>query len=282
MKNLEEIKKYNNSILCEGSKDIFFKESGTYYLIINLTKDANINLNIENNVNINLYEFMIFTGNVNLNYTLTLKENSKLDIISSIASNNGKVNINAHTIIEENAYCNNMKLLTLASEVNYYSNNILKGKKAKNEDYQLIINGSKTNQVYDFIVNHQSLETISNMRNFAICKDKSTIKINTDGIINNGMKESNINQKTKGILLSQDSEIEANPILEIDEFDCLASHGAGIGAIDEEDLFYLMSRGLTRLEAETLIIEGFMNPIYAKVTDERIKEYINALVSSNL
>ena len=85
-----------------------------------------------------------------------------------------------------------------------------------------------------------------------------------------------MNQKSKGILLSKESAISANPLLQIDEYDCLASHGAGIGAIDEEDLFYLMSRGLTRSESEKLIIKGFINPI-----QENLKQFENVADKAN-
>ena len=112
--------------------------------------------------------------------------------------------------------------------------------------------------------------------------NESVLNINTNGIVLNGSKQSNISQKTKGILLSQESGISANPLLQIDEFDCLASHGAGIGAIDEEDLYYLMSRGLTKASSEKLIIGGFVNPIYEALPEGEIKEFVIKVVNKYL
>ncbi len=74
-------------------------------------------------------------------------------------------------------------------------------------------------------------------------------------------------------MLDETSQISANPWLVIDEYDCMASHGASIGAIDEEELYYLMSRGLTRENSERLIVEGFIHPFINELKDESVKSY---------
>ena len=84
------------------------------------------------------------------------------------------------------------------------------------------------------------------------------------------------------IILDLTSAISANPLLQIDEFDVEANHGASIGAIDDEDLYYLMSRGLTKTQSEQLIVTGYMNPIISKINDELIKNYIAHLIEKKL
>ncbi|MBI2654258.1 Fe-S cluster assembly protein SufD [Candidatus Woesearchaeota archaeon] len=68
------------------------------------------------------------------------------------------------------------------------------------------------------------------------------------------------------------------PSLKIDANDVRASHGATVGQIDEEHLFYLMARGLPRQEAERLIIEGFFEPIIQKIPSEELRERIREMV----
>ena len=68
------------------------------------------------------------------------------------------------------------------------------------------------------------------------------------------------------------------PSLKIDANDVKASHGATVGQIDEEHLFYLMSRGLSRDEAERLIIEGFFEPVIQKIPLEELRERIRGMV----
>ena len=91
-----------------------------------------------------------------------------------------------------------------------------------------------------------------------------------------------MHQKSKGIILDLTSTISASPLLEIDEFDCMASHGASIGAIDESDLFYLMSRGLPREQSQNLIINGFFNPYLSKLKDEGLIKYISEVIKGHI
>jgi Fe-S cluster assembly protein SufD len=64
----------------------------------------------------------------------------------------------------------------------------------------------------------------------------------------------------------------SSPNLKIDANDVKASHGATTGRVSEDELFYLMSRGLSKKEAESLIVEGFFNEVLSAISDDRIKE----------
>lgn len=68
------------------------------------------------------------------------------------------------------------------------------------------------------------------------------------------------------------------PSLKIDANDVKASHGATVGQINDEHLFYLMARGLSRSEAEQLIIEGFFEPVIQKIPSEELREKIRGMV----
>jgi|SRR5688572_1656041 len=73
-------------------------------------------------------------------------------------------------------------------------------------------------------------------------------------------------QKEETLLLSEYAEIDAVPMLEIGNQDVRCSHAATVGRIDAEKLFYLMSRGLDRASAETMLVEAFMEPYLAKLS----------------
>jgi Fe-S cluster assembly protein SufD len=68
------------------------------------------------------------------------------------------------------------------------------------------------------------------------------------------------------------------PSLKIDANDVKASHGATVGQINEEHMFYLMARGLSRAEAERLIVEGFFEPVIQKIPSEELREKIREMV----
>jgi Fe-S cluster assembly protein SufD len=66
------------------------------------------------------------------------------------------------------------------------------------------------------------------------------------------------------------------PVLEISANDVKASHGATSGQINEEQLYYLMSRGLTKKEALNIILKGFFESLLTKIEDEKIREKVTS------
>ena len=96
------------------------------------------------------------------------------------------------------------------------------------------------------------------------------------------MKKSIAHQKNNGIILAKKAQLHANPLLLIDEFDVEASHGAAIGKIDDEQLYYLMSRGLTLQEAEKLIISGFLTPVLTLLDSDALKNNFIKKVESKI
>jgi Fe-S cluster assembly protein SufD len=82
------------------------------------------------------------------------------------------------------------------------------------------------------------------------------------------------------LLLSKNSHIDSIPALEIAANEVKAYHGATVGAIDEEQLFYMTSRGIERQEAETMIALGFFEPAVARFPTEALRDEIrDALVA---
>ncbi len=72
-------------------------------------------------------------------------------------------------------------------------------------------------------------------------------------------------------MLSPKGRGDANPILLIDEDDVTAGHAASVGRVDPTQLYYLMSRGIPKTEAERLIIHGFLAPVVNEIPIERVK-----------
>lgn len=127
------------------------------------------------------------------------------------------------------------------------------------------------------LVTHNAKLTEGYIENYGVSNDRSSLIFEGIGKINKGMNQSVARQSNKGIVLGDVSRLEANPLLLIDEYDVVASHGAAIGKIDDEQLYYLMSRGLTLKNAERLIINGFLSPVLKLLSSE---ELINDFVQS--
>jgi Fe-S cluster assembly protein SufD len=144
-----------------------------------------------------------------------------------------------------------------------------------------IANGSSDIEITINFV-HQAKNTTAVMNNYGIAKDKSKIFYTGISRIEKGNSKTDSYQKTRGLNLSKDAKVIARPYLYIDEFDVIAGHGASIGSVSEDDLFYLMSRGLKKEEAEKMIINGFIRPIIDRVIDEPIKEKLIQIIDQRL
>lgn len=128
--------------------------------------------------------------------------------------------------------------------------------------------------ISNIMINHSAKETISLLETYAIAKDSSSLVLNNNAYIKNGMRQSDARQMTRGLNLSKNASVKAQPNLLIDEYDVVASHSATIGSIDKEELFYLMSRGLSETKAQEMVILGFIEPILGNIKSENIQQAI--------
>jgi Fe-S cluster assembly protein SufD len=83
---------------------------------------------------------------------------------------------------------------------------------------------------------------------------------------------------SNAVLLSQGAAMYNKPELEIFADDVACAHGATCGALDDELLFYLMSRGISKAEAESLMIESFVGAAIDDIAHEAIRDVLHGLV----
>ena len=105
---------------------------------------------------------------------------------------------------------------------------------------------------------------------------------NAIGKIENGATRANAVQESRVLMLSGDARGDANPILLIDEDDVTAGHAASVGRVDELQLYYLMSRGITKEEAERLIIHGFLEPVVSLLPIESVKKQLTHVIERKI
>lgn len=243
-----------------------------------------------------------------LNYNFLIKENVKANInhLYFKVANEIKTKVDilcedySHVMVKNimqcegqvtalvNAYCLSdayIKLDTLGlndKEASVYTNVYLVGENTDADLTNVLINSSSLTQNYQYKINHITHDSKSLTNNYGICKNSSNIVMDCHGIIKKNAKKTVLSQKSKGILLDMYSKMSAQPLLVIDENDVIANHGASIGAIDDNDLYYLMSRGLTREESEKLIVLAFINPYFRGLNDEKITGYLNKEIKKHL
>ncbi len=112
---------------------------------------------------------------------------------------------------------------------------------------------------------------------------RSVLDDHARGVFQGKVHVHRIAQKTDGyqlsnaILLSEKAEMDTKPELEIYADDVKCSHGATTGQLDEEPLFYLRSRGLSKSEARQLLIQAFVDEVADKIMDETIQMRVKGL-----
>jgi Fe-S cluster assembly protein SufD len=100
--------------------------------------------------------------------------------------------------------------------------------------------------------------------------------------VEEGAQKTNAYQENRNLLLSKTAHADSIPGLEIMANDVRCTHGATLGQVDREQLFYLMSRGLTRSEAERLIVRGFFQDVLDRVDLEPVREALAAALEARI
>ena len=213
------------------------------YIIVSDSLSSDVKINVNNNIKCNILLFSKTNSNINLNVVVNENANFNIDIISM---NNQSSDNYKFDLVGDFATVD-INLLSLAK------------------------NGKKD---FLFNVNHLAKETKSSITNNGISFDEGINNFKVVGSIKSNMKNSDVRQITKGLILSPTGACLAEPILLIDYYDVKAYHGATIGKISDDDLFYLMSRGLTKEESFMLIINGLLAPFVSRISDEAIKEEV--------
>jgi len=144
------------------------------------------------------------------------------------------------------------------------------------------IPGQKEAQEITVEVINAAPHTKANIVNYGIVKDDAKLIFNGTGHVPKGNKNADAQQETRILSLSKTAQATANPFLLIDEGEISAGHAAAIGQVDEEQIYYLMSRGMSKNDAKQLIVSGFLSKFIDEITDEKLKEEIAQLIDAKL
>lgn len=143
-------------------------------------------------------------------------------------------------------------------------------------DLKGLLRGSEEQSINNTVtIYHHAEHTSSNQYLKSLADAQASISIVSDVKIEQPAKQASANQLTKSLLLSEEAEILAKPILEVDQDDVQASHGASIGALDPEAVFFLQSRGISQHDAETILLQAFTNELVEQIEDKSLFSHSN-------
>ncbi|OGD87406.1 hypothetical protein A2870_01525 [Candidatus Curtissbacteria bacterium RIFCSPHIGHO2_01_FULL_41_11] len=142
---------------------------------------------------------------------------------------------------------------------------ILAGENASVEVVGLVLGKGDEVRALEAYITHAAPNTKSNVNVRAVLRGKSQFDFRGSVKIEKGAKGSDAYLRSDALLFDEAKMGDDTPALEILEPDVKAGHAATVGKVDEQMLFYLMSRGLSKKQAEKMLIEGFTKPILERI-----------------
>ena len=242
----------------------FDLEESSSIKIINFSDDDS-----EKNFINNLFNFNLDKNAILKNYKIDKKNNTniKYDYSSIIQKENS---ISETFIFSSGSdYVKNEVNCNLEGK---YSSAFINGIHllSKNKHHEI---RTKTNHLYENTKSYQLIKSVIDDSSKSVYQGKIYVDSKaqkTDGY-----------QLSKAILLNEQAEFNAKPELEIYADDVKCSHGSASGSLDEDSIFYLMSRGLDQKTAKELLINGFLLDVVEKITDDEIKKLIKKMIGLN-
>jgi len=244
---------------------------------------------------------------LNMRLDINLEEDTSLNVINISNENikNNFLNFRQKINIGKNSVLKNYSLdVNPTSNIKYSFKDIdldknshleyfilSKGSKFAKHDINCSLNNEYGSVVLNGIIDldkkrHHEIKTLIN-HNEENCKSyqliKSVLNENSKGVYQGKIYVNSKAQKTDGyqlsraLLLNENVEFNAKPELEIYADDVKCSHGSTSGNIDENSIFYLMSRGLSHAQSKRLLTNGFLNEVIEKITNEDVKSLVKNL-----
>ena len=248
------------------------------------SKNINLRLDFELNKDSSLRIVDLFNDTseknfLNIFYNFELKENAILKNYKVDKFENKNIKYSFNNIDQEKNSISETFILSSGS--NFVKNEIncnLKGKYSSAfVNGILSLNNDKHHEIRS-IINHLTENTKSYQLIKSVLENSSKAAYQGKIFVNSKAQKTDGYQLSKAILLNKDSEFNAKPELEIYADDVKCSHGSASGSLNEDSIFYLMSRGLSYQQSRELLINGFLLDVVEKITDSEIKNLIKNLI----
>lgn len=223
----------------------------------------------------------------------TEAQQAYLELLNTNLAANAQLDITTLQMMDQHAVTFTTRRTDLAkdSKVNWYSGlfgsmlsrykieYFLNGSGASSNDSEVVFGNNEQSFDIQTDVNHESPSTEGRVVEKSILRNKSKSLFKGMIRIKENASKSNSFLSGRSILLDKDAKSDSIPGLEIFTNDVKATHSASVAQIDEEQIFYLRTRCLTREEAERTIVEGFLEPLSRKMSFQ-VRAWIAYLIES--
>jgi len=159
----------------------------------------------------------------------------------------------------------------------------LEGEGASSQMFGVFLPSGSQHFDYVTLQDHLAPHSVSDLLYKAAVKDRARSLYYGVTRVRKSARQSSAYQGSRNLLLNEGAKADATPVLEIEAFDVLrCGHGATVGPVDEEQLFYMMCRGLPEPDAQRMIVEGFLQEVLEHVPGDSIRARVTKAVDDKL
>ncbi len=223
-----------------------------------------------------------YGGNRNEAVEIVAKPNSEIRFAAVQRLAGGRNNASRNAVVHKNANVEWIDIVTGSTITNSETVSELAGEGAKSRMLTVFFGNKK--QQFDFLNKciHTGRNTESLILSIGALKDSSKAIQKSISKIGKKAYNSSTHQKARTILLNEGTEAMPVPELEIDNNDVTATHEAAIGMLDDEKVFYLMSRGISENEARKTIVNGFFEQIISRIEEPELREKTHGIINERM
>ena len=205
----------------------------------------------------------------------SVKENASLNHLRIFSNANKTINISSSYI--EQSENSNYKYFQFVDSGALQRSDIYNSLKGPNSTCFLsgltLLDNDQQSATY--ITTDHIMPNCTSSQNFkSVLNNKSSGVFNGRTIVREDSQKTNSKQSNKNLLLSDKATMNSNPQLEIYADDVKCAHGSTTGALDNEALFYMQSRGLDRESASSLLIRGFVIELMEEIENKDLRNYL--------
>lgn len=135
---------------------------------------------------------------------------------------------------------------------------------------------TKTEKTFELNVTNDALNTTGLMHNYSVVLEGGSYAMDAVGVITKGSHGSESHQTSRSLCFDAGMNSKIIPKLIIDDNDVKASHAASLGRVDEDQLYYMQSRGLTEQQCTALLSTGYLMPIVDTIGNEELRNTLRA------
>jgi len=244
---------------------------------------------------------------------IVVDDGASATVVHETSSPNGKAGLHAATVevkVGKKAHLTFVELQSLGEDVWNFTHERVKVAREGHIDWIFVATGSRVTKNFSELAldgdgavgkmsgyyfteneqhldhdtqqNHNAANTTSDLLFKGALKDKSRSVWQGMIYVAPGAQKTDGYQANRNLVLSKAARADSIPGLEIMADDVRCTHGATVGRLEDEHIFYLMARGMTRKDAERMVVDGFFDPILQRIPFEGVRERLKRSIEAKM